>query len=88
LTDFFYWGIVLAPMPTTPEQKKELKRLGARIKALREDRKMTLKELAHQIDKDPQSIGRLETGGVNPSYLYLQEICLGLGISLSELHNH
>ena len=75
-------------MPITPQQKQDLVKLGARIKALREARKLTLKDLAHQIDKDPQSIGRLETGGINPSFLYLQEICAGLDISLSELHNY
>ncbi|MBS1630205.1 MAG: helix-turn-helix transcriptional regulator [Bacteroidetes bacterium] len=72
-------------MPLTPKQKDELKRLGARVKALREERQLTLKELAYQMDKDPQSISRLETGGVNPSYLYLQEICAGLEISMHEL---
>ena len=72
-------------MSITRGQKEELKRLGARVKALREAKGLTLKELAYKINKDPQSIGRLEMGGVNPSYLYLQEVCDGLGIRINEL---
>lgn len=37
------------------------------------------------IGKDPQSIHRLEAGKINPSYVYLTEVCEGLGIEVSEL---
>ncbi|MFA6057523.1 MAG: helix-turn-helix transcriptional regulator [Taibaiella sp.] len=66
-------------------QKELLKALGKRIKDIRTEKDLTLKELAHKIDKEPQSIHRLETGGVNPSYLYLLDICRGLDIDVAEL---
>jgi putative transcriptional regulator len=72
-------------VPINRAQKQKLKILGKRIKALREERELTLKELAYSIGKDPQSIHRLEMGDVNPSYLYLMEVCSGLEISLSDL---
>lgn len=74
-------------MPITRAQKQKLKNLGKRIKALREQKELTLKELAYSIGKDPQSIHRLEMGDVNPSYLYLMDVCGGLEISISELFN-
>lgn len=55
------------------------------MKQLREERGLSLKALAHAINKDPQSIHRLEQGGVNPSYLYLLSVCEGLDISFPEL---
>lgn len=72
-------------MPFNKVQKQQLLALGERLKAIRNEKGMTLKDLAHEIGKDPQSIHRLEVGGVNPSYLYLCEVCVGLGIELKEL---
>lgn len=72
-------------MPTSKLQQQQLKTLGERVKALRKERSLTLKDLAHAIGKDPQSIHRLEMGGINPSYLYLLDICVGLDISITEL---
>ena len=72
-------------MPLTPKQQERLVSLGAHIKAIREEKGLTLKELAYRIDKDPQSINRLELGGVNPSLLYLEQICEGLEIDLKQL---
>lgn len=72
-------------MPISRSQKQKLKILGERVKALRKEKKLTLKELAYSIGKDHQSIYRLEKGGVNPSYLYLIDICNGLEIEVSEL---
>ncbi len=46
---------------------------------------MTLQEVAHEIGKDRQSIHRLEKGEFNPSFIYLTEVCKGLGIELSDL---
>lgn len=46
---------------------------------------MTQKKLAHTIGKDQQSIQRLESGNINPSYLYLVEIANGLNIPLEVL---
>jgi putative transcriptional regulator len=69
-----------------PMSKDEvLKELGAHIRAVRKSKGMTLKELAHKIDKDIQSIQRLETGGINPTYYYLTEVAAGLGVDVKDL---
>lgn len=72
-------------MGISKTQVKKLKLLGQRLKKIRVDGGLTLKELGYKIDKDPQSISRVEQGDINPSYLYLVEICEGLNISPSEL---
>ena len=66
-------------------QKEKLKVLGKKVKALRNEKGLTLKQLSHSINKDPQSVHRLEMGQVNPSYLYLLDICSGLEIEISAL---
>ena len=72
-------------MPLSKEQEIYLILLGARVKKLRVQRNLTLKNLAHGIGKDPQSIHRLEKGRINPSFLYLLEISKGLDIDVSKL---
>ena len=59
--------------------------LGARVKAIRLSKNLTLRDLAFKINKDPQSIHRLEVGGINPSFLYITDVCAGLGVGLEEL---
>jgi putative transcriptional regulator len=72
-------------MPISKSQQSRLLQLGAKVKSIRNDKNLTLKELAHSIGKDPQSIHRLESGTINPSYLYLIEVCKGLDIDIVEL---
>lgn len=66
-------------------EKEQLKLLGERIREIRLAKDLTQAELANQIGKDQQSIQRLESGKVNPSYLYLLEISKGLETDLSEI---
>lgn len=73
------------PAPINKQQEKLLRKLAERIKAIREEKGLTLQEVAHTIGKDRQSIHRLEKGEFNPSFIYLSEVCKGLGIELSEL---
>jgi transcriptional regulator with XRE-family HTH domain len=72
-------------MPISDIQQKRLFALGLRVKDIRTQKGLTQKELAHSIDKDPQSIHRLEIGAINPSFLYLLDISKGLAIDISEL---
>jgi transcriptional regulator with XRE-family HTH domain len=72
-------------MPIINLKEQRLKALGLKVKAIRKDKKLTLQELAYSIGKDHQSIYRLESGAINPSYLYLLEICKGLEINISDL---
>ena len=62
-----------------------LKDIGEKVRKKRSDLGISQTELAHRIGKDQQSIHRLESGNINPSYIYLLEVAEGLGVSLSEL---
>lgn len=73
------------PHPLSKSDKEQLKKLGARVKALRDEKGMSLQDLGNAIDKDRQSVHSLEKGQFNPSYIYLLEIAKGLGIELDEL---
>jgi len=72
-------------MPITNPQKARLKKLGARVKELRMAKGLSLNDLGFKADKEPQSISRLEMGKINPSFLYLIELCMALEIEISEL---
>lgn len=72
-------------MPLSVSQQKKLKALGERVKKVRTEKELTLKDLAHAIGKDPQSIHRLEMGKINPSYIYLLDVCKGLNIDITTL---
>lgn len=69
------------------EENEFLQKLGLQIKKLRLEQGLTQSELAARIDKDQQSIQRLEKGRVNPTIFYLVEVAEGLEISLSDLCN-
>lgn len=73
------------PAPINKQQEKLLRKLADRIKTTREEKGLTLQQVAHEIGKDRQSIHRLEKGEFNPSFIYLTEVCKGLGIDLSDL---
>ena len=67
--------------------KKEtvLKKLGLHIKKIRQEKGISQAVLANSIGKDQQSIQRLESGKVNPSFYYLYEIADGLEIKIEEI---
>ena len=73
------------PYPLSKKDKERLKKLGAKVKSIREGKGMSLADLGNAVDKDRQSIHSLEKGNFNPSYIYLTQICKGLEIELSEL---
>jgi transcriptional regulator with XRE-family HTH domain len=72
-------------MPVSRSQRKDLKKLGLKLKKIRLKKGLTLKELGYRIDKEPQSISRIEMGQRNPTFLYLKELCAGLEIEISQL---
>ena len=65
--------------------KERLLQLGLKVKELREGKGLSQTELAYKIGKDQPSINRLEKGRVNPSIIYLLQICEGLEISIEEV---
>jgi putative transcriptional regulator len=62
-----------------------LKQLGKRIREIRKEKGITQAQLAASVEKDQQSIQRLEVGNINPSFYYLCEIAAGLEIKVEEL---
>ena len=65
--------------------EEALKELGERIRMARIRKGLTQSKLANMIGKDQPSLNRVERGKVNPTYIYLLEICEGLEISINEL---
>lgn len=66
-------------------KNESLINLGNKFRKARIEAGISQSELANKIGKDQPSINRLEKGNVNPSYMYMEEVCEGLGISLTEL---
>lgn len=66
-------------------KKEELIELGRIIRNKREARGISQIELATKSKVDRNYIGMVERGERNPSYLSLQKIANGLGITVNEL---
>ena len=67
--------------------KEELQILGKIIREKREARHLTQVELAEKAGVDRNYIGMVERGERNPSYLSLQKIAKGLGLTVNEMIN-
>ena len=65
--------------------ENDLKELGKVIRSKRESQGLTQVELAQKAGLDRNYIGMVERGERNPSYLSLQKIALGLGLSVDEM---
>ena len=59
-------------------------RIGARIRALRAKRNLTLDGLACRADVSRAMLSRIERGESSPTAQLLNKVCGGLGITLSE----
>lgn len=66
-------------------KEKFLKKLGAHVRSLREAKGLTQAALSNRMDKDLQSLQRVERGVINPSIFYLCELAEALEIDISEL---
>lgn len=64
---------------------KELKQVGARLRALRHSRGWTLDELAARADMSPSTLSRLESGKRQASLELLLPLTRQLGIGLDDL---
>lgn len=67
------------------KESELLFKLAQRIKKLREDKGLTLRELEALANIENSNIARLESGAVNPRFTTLYKLSQGLGIKLSEL---
>ncbi|WP_312807019.1 helix-turn-helix transcriptional regulator [Comamonas sp.] len=63
----------------------ELIALGAAIKQVRSERKMSQEELAHQAGIDRSYASSIERGRQNPGIVLILQLAAALGISASEL---
>lgn len=63
----------------------ELKRLGRRIKGVRNQMHMTQTELATVCKLNRNYIGMLERGERNPTYITLLRLAKNLGMTISQL---
>jgi len=67
------------------EKKIIQKSFGIHVRNLRIEKGFTQVELSSNMNKDQQSLQRVESGNVSPSLYYLFELAEGLGVSISEL---
>lgn len=74
--------------PKKPISKKPIGReqllnnFGARLKQLREKRKMSGEELGEMVGMNRQAISRLEVGGTNPSLEIISKLCWALNMKV------
>ncbi|MBC6111941.1 helix-turn-helix transcriptional regulator [Pedobacter fastidiosus] len=61
------------------------KKLGKRIAQLREEKGLTQPNLGASINKDFQSISRIENGHVNASGYVLKQIADALNVSMNDI---
>ena len=64
---------------------KYLKLLGAHIRELRKSKGLSQRELAARIDKEEQTIQRIERGATNPTAFTLYQLAEGLEVEAGEL---
>ena len=62
-----------------------LKLVGSRIKSLRKDRKLSLRDLAYKIGMEPSNLSVIENGKSNPQLLTFARISATLGVQLRDL---
>ncbi len=63
----------------------ETRQLAARIKALRQTRKLTLSQMEKLCGVGASTVSKIERGAISPSYATLLRLAKGLNIELSEL---
>jgi transcriptional regulator with XRE-family HTH domain len=60
-------------------------KIGARVRALRDQRGLTLEALAERADVSRAMLSRIERGESSPTAQLLNKVCGGLGVTLSML---
>lgn len=66
-------------------EEKLLFELGNKLRAIRLERNLSLRELAGKADMDHNNINRIEMGTVNPSYTTFLLLAEALGVDPREL---
>ncbi len=73
------------PTPTTSGPEPTAENLGAALRAAREARGLSLREVARQVEVSPSFVSQVELGKAKPSVGTLYALVSVLGISLNEL---
>ncbi len=71
------------PTPNRPEPT--LLELGARVRRLRKDRRLTRQRLSEESGLHYTFVGAIERGERNPTLLTLQKLAQGLGVPLARV---
>lgn len=69
------------------ENELFLKKLGSKIKILRNNKKYSQEGLASLSNLDRNYISLIENGKANPSIIYLKQIAHALEVDIKELFN-
>ena len=72
-------------MPLTKEEKAFVQKLGDRIVAIRQEKKIKQKDLSDLLDMDDGSLRRIESCRTNPTTTTLLSIAKALKVSVSDL---
>jgi transcriptional regulator with XRE-family HTH domain len=72
-------------MPAARKNGAALKKLGARVRKLREERGLSQESLAWEAGIHYNHLSSIERGIANPSFLVLLAISRELGVRVSEL---
>jgi transcriptional regulator with XRE-family HTH domain len=67
------------------EADPRLRKFGARLRALREERNLTLEQLAEAAGVGVRQLARVEGGRGSPSFLWMLDVANGLGVRPEEL---
>jgi transcriptional regulator with XRE-family HTH domain len=65
--------------------KKVLEKFGQKLKDLRQQKGLTLEQLAFEADIELSQVHRAEKGKINPTLTTLKALAKGLGMTLTEL---
>ena len=70
---------------STEPRPNEADSLGARLRAIRLERGLGLRELARRLDVSPSAISQIETGKIQPSVRTLYALAAEFGVSMNEV---
>ncbi len=69
------------------DNKEFLKKLGRKIKLMREDSGFSQEKFAQKIEINQSYLSEIETGKGNPTIIYLKKISEALDTDIQELFN-
>ena len=68
-----------------PADRRLLKKLGAHLRKLREERELSLREMSYSCNIDNSKISKIEKGQVNITFTTLVQLAGALEVEVTEL---